>query len=96
MSAVVPPLDKSNRRIVCAAIRDSAGHIICAPRHWDSIMRQQVSKSPDDWNRAEQGFVDQHGVFLRRDEAHGVAIAAGQIVRRVGGDENVLYSENLY
>jgi hypothetical protein len=43
-----------------------------------------------------QGFLDNKGIFLTREEAHTVAKAAGQIVRRVGGDANRLYSENLY
>jgi len=44
----------------------------------------------------EQGFVDQHGEFMTREEAHKVAIEAGQIIRRCGGDEERLFSENLY
>lgn len=47
----------------------------------------------------EQGFIDQHGAFMSRREAWEVAEAAGQIIRRVGGDEadgGTLYSENLY
>lgn len=46
-----------------------------------------------------QGFVDQRGVFLTRTEAWSIALAAGQIIRRVGGndtDGGTLYSENLY
>lgn len=33
---------------------------------------------------------------MTREEAHEVAKAAGQIIRRCGGDEHKLYSENLY
>jgi hypothetical protein len=44
----------------------------------------------------EQGFIDQHGVFMTREEAWIVAEAACQIIRRVGGDGARLYSENLY
>lgn len=81
------------RRIVCAAIRDGHGSIICGPRHWDKICR---STKHDAW---EQGFVDQRGEFLTREEAWKVAEAAGQILRRVGGDSingGRLFSENLY
>lgn len=83
----VPP-----RMIVCAALRRGET-IICGPRHWDSICR---GTSKDGW---EQGFVDQRGVFLTREEAWYVALAAGQIIRRVGGDTikgGRLFSENLY
>jgi len=84
-------LDKIDvpRRVVCAALR-RRDTIICGPRHWDSICR---GTSKDGW---EQGFVDQNGVFLTREEAWMVALTAGQILRRCGGDEGRLFSENLY
>jgi hypothetical protein len=78
------------RMVVCAALRDRNGTIICGPRHWDSICR---GTSHDGW---EQGFVDQRGVFLNREEAWLVAEGANQIIRRVGGDGERLFSENLY
>jgi len=84
------------RRIVCAAIRNGGYDIICAPRHWDSLMHVQVSLSSGNWKAAEQGFVDQRGEFLTREQAFEVAKAAGQIIRRCGGDEGRLFSENLY
>tara|TARA_R110000765_G_scaffold67960_1_gene131423 strand:+ start:384 stop:605 length:222 start_codon:yes stop_codon:yes gene_type:complete len=43
-----------------------------------------------------QGFIDQFGQFLTREEAHVIAKKNGQIVKRCGGDEKTLYSENLY
>lgn len=78
------------RRVVCAALRDGFGTVICGPRHWDSICR---SDRHDGW---VQGFVDQHGVFMTREEAWTVAFDAGQIIRRVGGDGERLFSENIY
>lgn len=79
------------RRVVCAALRNTNGTIVCGPRHWDSICK---GTSKDGW---EQGFVDQQGVFLTREEAWVVAETAQQILRRVGGDERGrLFSENLY
>ena len=88
-----------DRRVVCAAMRDSVYGVICSPRHWDSIARVQAALSKKEWWGAEQGFVDQTGKFLTRNEAFKVADAAGQIIRRVGGDSKdggTLYSENLY
>jgi hypothetical protein len=76
--------------VVCAALRNVHGTIICGPRHWDSICR---GTSKDGW---EQGFVDQRGVFMTREEAWKVAEAAMQIIRRCGGDGERLFSENLY
>lgn len=84
------------QRIVCAAIRNDVYDIICSPRHWDSLMRVQVSLSSGKWDMAEQGFVDQHGEFLTREQAFKVATEAGQIIRRCGGDDGKLFSENLY
>lgn len=85
------------RVVVCAAIKNKRGVMVCSPRHWDTMMHAQaLSMKGEDWYQAEQGFVDQRGVWLTREEAWKVAEAAGQIMRRVGGDEGCLYSENLY
>ena len=88
-------------RIVCAACRNEQGTIVCGPRHMDQIMWGQIHKSTEDWEKGhvEQGFVDQRGNYLTREEAWVVASAAGQIIRRVGGDTingGKLFSENLY
>jgi hypothetical protein len=88
--------------IVCAANRDPrTGRMLYGLRHWDSIMhityRGHLGETaPHDW---EQGFVDNRYQFLTRTEAWKVAEVAGQIRRRVGGDNaagGTLYSENLY
>jgi len=44
----------------------------------------------------EQGFVTDTGRFVDREEGHLIAKAAGQIIRRCGGDHHTLYSENLW
>lgn len=85
------------RRVVCAAIRGKAGRVICSARHFDDLMRRQVAADVfGDWSVAEQGFIDQRGEFMTREEAHKIATEAGQIIRRCGGDEGRLFSENLY
>lgn len=89
------------RRVVCAANRYPCGAVILGPRHFDALMRQQIQLLSNlghvlRHSNAEQGFVDQRGEFLTREEAHKLAAAAGQIIRRCGGDEETLYSENLY
>lgn len=91
------PLPDMQRRVVCAAVRNrSSGLVVCGPRHYDAIMREQMKLAKGEWADGIQGFVDQHGVFMSREEAWVVARAAGQIARRVGGDGHKLYSENLY
>ncbi|MFA5997459.1 MAG: hypothetical protein WC791_03115 [Candidatus Paceibacterota bacterium] len=88
------------RRIVCAAIKNEAGDIICGARHNDSQMKKQIKQSTANWDRKTQkivqGFIDQKNVFLTREEAFVIALLAGQIIRRCGGDQGRLYSENLY
>ena len=89
-------------RIVAAACR-SKYVILVGVRHWDDIMHlQHDALAPMVAVKKvlyEQGFIDNHRQFINRQEAWKVAEAAGQILRRVGGDESkggTLYSENLY
>ena len=89
------------RVIVCAAIKNPNGEIICGVRHFDSVMINQISARIDrnTWHDARQGFMDNSFAFLTRHEAWEVASAAGQIIRKVGGDGiggGNLFSENLY
>lgn len=85
-------------RIVCAANRKRfTGEVVLGIRHWDAFMRRGLPDTEGD--PVDQGFIDNRGNFLSRTEAWKVAEAAGQIIRRVGGDESnggTLYSENLY
>lgn len=84
------------RRVVCAANRFRDGTIILGARHWDPLMCAHASAIGLEGGNEEQGFIDQWRVFMTREEAWKVAVAANQIMRRVGGDEGCLYSENLY
>lgn len=97
----MPEKNIYKRRIVCAAIRNKRdGSLILGPRHFDSVMRDAIKESKRmTWNNADQGFIDQQGKFLTREEAYIVATAAGQIIKQVGGDTvngGTLHSENLY
>lgn len=85
-------------RVVCAANRcRETGRIAIGIRHFCPIMRANMDAMPGPkWASSEQGFVDQGGKFLTREEALRIAKEAGQIVRRCGGDEFKLFSENLY
>ena len=88
----------SKSRVVCAGCRNKAGVIVCGPRHLDSTMRAlfALTGGSEAWIGCEQGFVDQHGKFLTREEAHIIATENNQFFRRCGGDKETLYSENLY
>ncbi len=88
------------KRIVCAANKSRTGLIVCGVRHYDEIMHSVIEGQG--WSHdhcMEQGFIDNRGSFLSRKEAWAIALAAGQVIRRVGGDQSgggTLYSENLY
>jgi hypothetical protein len=43
-----------------------------------------------------QGFIDNRGTFLTREQALARTLAHGQQRYRCGGDETELFSENLY
>ena len=90
-----PDYSVTPRRVVCAANRhEHTGLIICGARHWDKIMRaQNPYATPANF---EQGFIDQFGDWMTREEAWQVAMDQGQIRRRCGGDDGRLFSENLY
>lgn len=84
-----------NRRIVCAAIRDQQGQIVCGPRHFDPTMHATIKNLMNFSTPWEQGFIDQFGTFLTREQAWIVASNEGQIIRQVSSP-GTLYSENLY
>lgn len=95
----------SNRRVVCAAIRASDGSLLLGIRHYSRDMYAQIDQRNDGVkfeNRCDedQGFVDQYGVWMSREEAYQIALANGQIIRPDacgnGLDGPKLYSEGLY
>lgn len=99
VSAIREPMwQPGEPRVVCAALKDTNGRIVTGARHFDGVMMEQIKRGPavDDWRGAEQGFIDQKGNFLTREEAHEIASRHRQILRRVGSDEMSLFSENLY
>ena len=93
---IIEEVPVSRQVIVCAAIKNKSGDIICGARHYDPIMSNQIRTSTHDWFCCEQGFIDQFGNFLSREEAFYIAKNKNQIIRKCGGDENKLFSENLY
>jgi len=90
--------------VVCAANLDpETGLVICGARHWDRRMIGQADAiSADEFHAPgkprfrEQGFIDQYGNFLTKEQAKIIARAAGQLIaeRDNGGEE--LYSEEIY
>ena len=99
-----------NQIIVCAAIKHRhSGIIVCGVRHFDSIMRSILETLRLGYSGWEQGFVDQKGKFLTREEAWTIADNALQLRRPtchetdynshrklIMNDNGILFSENLY
>ena len=93
------------RRVVCAAIRSADGDLLLGIRHYSMDMHEQIATRRDSTkfkhrHDHDQGFVDQYGVYMTREEAYKVAQAAGQIIHPeacgAGLDGPKLYSEGLY
>jgi hypothetical protein len=94
------------RRVVCAAIRADDGTLILGIRHYSADMITQIHHLGEVGTKfhhrhgKDQGFVDQHGVYMDRHEAYNVALSAGQVVypdactHEPNGSK--LYSEGLY
>lgn len=87
----------NQERIACAALRHPpTGLVICSPRHGGPTVYRIIAALNLD-GEFEQGFcTNQFDRFVDRQEAHKIATAAGQIIYRCGGDDDTLYSENLY
>jgi hypothetical protein len=91
----------SEHIVVCAALRCiQDGILVLGVRHYDAPMHEHIKRirsiDPYALVNWEQGFIDNKGNFLTREEAWVVARDAEQIIRRVGGDGTKLFSENLY
>lgn len=93
------------RRVVCAAVRAADGSLLLGIRHYSRDMHEQIAARRDGEkfkhrHDEDQGFVDQHGRWMSREEAALVALEARQIVRPEaigrGLDGPKLYSEGLY
>ena len=88
------------RIVVCAACREPESDLIfCGPRHFDMTMQKQMEAAKISGRGMEQGFIDQHGVFMDREEAMEVAKAARQPIDfeyGCSGSFKILYSEGLY
>lgn len=72
------------------------------PNRHHNVLRmiyELYGRRGDSGGPGAQGFVDEKGNFLTRQEAWKVAEANNQIVNRCGGDTSnggTLYSENLW
>lgn len=95
-------MEKPLRVVVCAACKlPDSDLIFCGPRHFDSTMWKQIEAANmlDEANKMDQGFIDQYGEFMNREEAMIVAKNARQPIdyeHGCGRSFTILYSEGLY
>ena len=91
--------DRTQRRVVCAAVK-GGDIIVVGPRHFDDTMHMMISRfrklTQREMFQGEQGFIDQWGKFMSREEALAVAIAAGQLRGEKNQPTHLLFSEDLY
>jgi hypothetical protein len=97
--------ERAPRRVVCAAIRAADGDVLLGIRHYSPDMHKQIAARHDGSkfkhrHDEDQGFVDQFGDYLTREEAYKIAETNGQIYRPEGNGQGLngmkLYSEGLY
>ena len=97
--------DRTQRRVVCAAIRAADGDVLLGIRHYSADMHAQIHARRDGEkfkrrHDQDQGFVDQWGKYMTREEAYQVALDSGQVLHPDacgnGLDGPKLYSEGLY
>ena len=89
-------ITKPQQRVVCAACKKGL-HIVLGARHFDDRMREQMKRTDEDWAGAHQGFINQFGEFLTREQAFTIAMNAGQEIDiERNRSDHVLYSEGLY
>ena len=91
-------LTKPQQVVVCAANKMPNGVILCGARHWDKVMRAQADAMGFKGGDEEQGFIDQFGDFITREEALKIVKKNGQPFNpeRNGGGNGLLFSEGLY
>lgn len=90
------------RRVVASACK-YGDFIAVGARHFSPAMavldliKEETLIEADRAGKAVQGFIDQYDVFMNREEAMEVALAAGQLNtwRIQGHDVNELHSEDI-
>jgi hypothetical protein len=97
-------MTNKQRRVVCAALRATDGDVLIGIRHYSKDMTKMIERNLMvkfcHLHDKNQGFVDQYGEYMSREEAYIVALDAGQILYPEACQEGTngmkLYSEGLY
>lgn len=95
-TSTFPHFHEVRRVSMAANIVD--GHLIVGSRHFCPIMNMQINLLKLNCRNhnviTDQGFVDQWGIYMSREEAYNVAEKAGQIIKDYSYGKRVLYSES--
>ncbi|WES09935.1 hypothetical protein [Salmonella phage SWJM-01] len=98
----IPDPTKFDRRVVAAANK-YGDVIVVSARHHDKLMNTQLKRLKEagiieTTHTREQGFIDNYGQWMSREEAAVVAREAGQTnqVRLKNTPFKELFSEDLY
>lgn len=87
---------QTERRIVCAATKDSVGLVVPSVRHHDTLSHRIRDIIGYGFREPPiQGFVDNFGVFVDRFEALKIAQEANQIIKKTTPFDR-LFSEDIY
>jgi hypothetical protein len=93
------PCLEAKRRVSCAAIKCDDGTVVTGARHYSPDMRRLMERIYGEgyWkHEAEQGFVDNRGDFLTREQAFVLARESGQCPHLPADGVACLFSEDLY
>lgn len=92
------------RKVVASAVKcifaDGTERLVIGVRHWDPLMSEQYLLLKEKFGSRvdeDQGFIDQHRVYLNRVEALQVVKESGQPFNpRRNGASDELYSEGVW
>lgn len=90
---------ESKRRVACAAIKCDDGTVVTGSRHFSPDMRRLMARiyGPEYWkHEVEQGFIDNRGEWLTREQAFHLARESGQCPHLPSEGTACLFSEDLY
>jgi hypothetical protein len=88
-----------NEVIVCAAIRNAVGVVVCGARHYDATMVKLIELlGVEHWSgkSVDQGFLTSQGRFVGREDGLLIARTNSQLKYECGGSDIKLFSEMLY
>ena len=93
-----PPVQKIVAAACQVQLEDGTIITLVGARHWDHVMNTQFKYTGGVPLHDKQGFIDQFGTYLTREESLDIVLASGQPfdAKRNGVPADQLFSEGLY